>query len=85
MVNCKCNFNCNDAGSYLVLALKVLQKSFVEICGDAVEQRPQHSLRKLVIVQVFGLHRTGGTGVPTKTSTTRHGGGQDFVMMIQPI
>lgn len=26
-----------DAGSYLVLTLKVLEKSFVEICGDAVE------------------------------------------------
>ena len=46
-----------DADSYLVLTLKVLEKSFVEICGDAVEQWPQHSLRKLVVVQIFDLHR----------------------------
>lgn len=45
------------AGSYLILTLKVLEKSFVEIGGDAVEQWPQHSLRELVVVQIFDLHR----------------------------
>lgn len=57
-------------GSYLVLTLKVLEKSFVEICGDAVEQRPQHSLRKLVVVQIFDLHKDPTEGRHSQRGTT---------------
>lgn len=47
----------SHGASCLVLTLEVLEKSLVEICRDAVEQRPQYSLGKLVIVQIFDLHR----------------------------
>lgn len=43
--------------SYLVLALKVLQESLIEIGGDAVKQRPQHALREFVVVEIFHLDK----------------------------
>ena len=43
--------------SYLVLTLEVLEKGLVKVRGDAVEQRPQYSLRKLVVIQIFDLRK----------------------------
>lgn len=40
---------------HLVLTLEVFQEGLVEIGGNAVEQRPQHSLRELMVVQILHL------------------------------
>lgn len=46
--------------AHLVLTLEVFEEGLVEVGGDAVEQRPKHTLGELVVVQVFHLNKRAG-------------------------
>lgn len=55
------NYNKHRLCLHLVLSLEIVEQSLVEVIRDSVEERPQHPLTKLIVVEILHLlHHTQG-------------------------